>query len=80
MGSCTRVCFLCFVSVWFQTLVSSCLVNSAHMVCFGDVLSDAVMSGEEELPARLLQVVPFPGNASGVSESLLTCRSDSRRC
>lgn len=65
LGLCTCVCFPCSVSVWFQTLVSCSLVNNAHVVCYGDVLSNAVTSGKEKLPAKLLQVVPFPGNARG---------------
>lgn len=56
LGSCTCVffLFLCFVSVWFQTLVSCSLVNSAHMVSFGEVLGDAVTSGKGGAPRKAL--------------------------
>lgn len=41
-------------SVWYQTVVSCSLVSNAHTVCFGDVLCDAVMSGEGGAPNRAL--------------------------
>lgn len=49
LGSCTCVCFLCSVAVWFQTLVS-CQVNNDHVVHFGDVM--VIKSGKGGAPSK----------------------------
>lgn len=53
-GTGVRLLFLCFRSVWFQTLVSCSLVHTAQVVCFGEVPGDAVTSGKGGAPSKAL--------------------------